>query len=177
MPSARSYAASAAALAPLGAPAAAQELLFPGEDVPAGLSYDGPAPAIATRQTGMVDTTEPPIACASTGSDEAGLSLPDFERFDEKTPTRTLKLREGINDCNGAKLTADDVVHPFARAKSVSGAPPIGRVLSDVGSHGFSPRADDRGVAGFGPAGARTTRSSSPRTRSIPAARRPSSAW
>jgi len=150
MPSARSYAASAAALAFLAAPAAAQELLFLAEDVPAGLNYDGPAAAIPTSQTGMVNTMEPLMGYASAGPNEEGVHLPDFDRFegrlaeswsfDEETLTWTFKLREGVKGCNGAELTADDVVYTFARAKSVSGAAPIGWFLSNVGSiDGFTP--------------------------------------
>ncbi|HKK37216.1 MAG TPA: hypothetical protein VJ994_13055, partial [Paracoccaceae bacterium] len=82
MPSARSYAASAAALAFLAAPAAAQELLFLAEDVPAGLNYDGPAAAIPTSQTGMVNTMEPLMGYASAGPNEEGVHLPDFDSFE-----------------------------------------------------------------------------------------------
>ncbi|MFO7856811.1 MAG: ABC transporter substrate-binding protein [Paracoccaceae bacterium] len=150
MPSARSLAAPAAALALLAAPAAAQELLFLAEDVPAGLNYDGPAAAIPTSQTGIVNTMEPLIGYASAGPNEEGVALPDFDTFegrlaeswsfDEATLTWTFKLREGVKGCDGAELTADDVVYTFARAKSVSGAAPIGWFLSNVGSiDGFTP--------------------------------------
>lgn len=144
MTSAKTLAASAAALALLAGAAPAQDLLFLAEDVPAGLNYDGPAAAIPTSQTGMVNLMEPLIGYASAGENEEGIGLPDFSTFegrlaeswsfDPATLTWTFNLRRGVKGCGGAEFTADDVLYTFARAKSVSGAAPIGWFLSNVGS-------------------------------------------
>ncbi len=122
----------------------AQELLFLAEDVPAGLNYDGPAAAIPTSQTGMVNLMEPLFGYASAGANDDGVILPDFGTFegrlveswsyDESTLTWTLNLRQGVKGCGGATFNADDVIYTFARAKSVSGAAPIGWFLSNVAS-------------------------------------------
>lgn len=122
----------------------AQELLFLAEDVPAGLNYDGPAAAIPTSQTGMVNLMEPLFTYASAGPNADGIITPDFEQidgalveswdFDEATLTWTLRLRQGVQGCGGATFDADDVLYTFARAKTVSGAAPIGWFLSNVAS-------------------------------------------
>ncbi len=128
----------------------AQELLFLAEDVPAGLNYDGPAAAIPTSQTGMVNVMEPLFGYASAGANEDGVIVPDFNSFegrlvdswdyDPETLTWTLNLRQGVQGCGGATFNADDVIYTFERAKSVSGAAPIGWFLSNVASiAGFTP--------------------------------------
>lgn len=130
--------------------AAAQDLLFLAEDVPAGLNYDGPAAAIPTSQTGMVNTMEPLFGYATVPAEEGGVITPDFDAFegrlveswsfDEASLTWTLNLRQGVMGCGGATFDADDVLYTFARAKSVSGAAPIGWFLSNVASiAGFTP--------------------------------------
>lgn len=137
-------------LVTVAAPAAAQELLFLASDVPAGLNYDGPAAAIPTSQTGMVNVMEPLIGYADAGVNDSGVMVPDFDRFegrlaeswsfDEETLTWTFNLREGVTGCDGATFDADDVLYTFERAKSVSGAAPIGWFLSNVASiAGFTP--------------------------------------
>jgi len=135
--------ASVAALAVAGA-AQAQDLLFLAEDVPAGLNYDGPAAAIPTSQTGMVNVMEPLFGYATNPPNEDGIITPDFSSFegrlvesweyDAETLTWTLNLRQGVTGCDGATFTADDVLYTFARGKSVSGAAPIGWFLSNVAS-------------------------------------------
>jgi peptide/nickel transport system substrate-binding protein len=75
---------------------------------------------------------------------EDGVGLLDFTRFegrlaerwafDPATLTWTFHLRRGVKSCAGNELKADDVVYTFARAKSVSGAAPIGWFLSSVAS-------------------------------------------
>ncbi len=135
--------ASVAALAVAGA-AQAQDLLFLAEDVPAGLNYDGPAAAIPTSQTGMVNVMEPLFGYATNPPNEDGIVTPDFSTFegrlvesweyDAETLTWTLNLRQGVTGCDGATFTADDVLYTFARGKSVSGAAPIGWFLSNVAS-------------------------------------------
>ncbi|NKB26138.1 MAG: hypothetical protein GKR99_00625 [Rhodobacteraceae bacterium] len=137
--------ASASALMLSGAISAqGQELLFLAEDVPAGLNYDGPAAAIPTSQTGMVNVMEPLFGYATNAPNESGVITPDFGTFegrlveswsfDEASLTWTLNLRQGVKGCDGATFTAEDVVYTFARGKSVSGAAPIGWFLSNVAS-------------------------------------------
>lgn len=48
--------------------------------------------------------------------------------------TFTFKLKQGVKSCAGNELTADDIVYTFARAKSVSGASPVGWFLGNVAS-------------------------------------------
>ncbi len=135
-------------VAPLQADAAG--LLFLTDDVPSGLDYDGPSAAIPTSQTGMVNIMEPLFGYASKGPNETGLAVPDFTKlegrlveswdYDPKTTTWTLHLRHGVKGCSGSIFTAKDVVYTFERAKSVSGAAPIGWFLSNVASiKGFTP--------------------------------------
>ena len=137
--------AGVSALALAGAAAAqAQEMLFLAEDVPAGLNYDGPAAAIPTSQTGMVNVMEPLFGYATNPANGTGVITPDFGTFegrlvdswsyDADTLTWRLNLRRGVRGCDGATFNADDVVYTFARGKSVSGAAPIGWFLSNVAS-------------------------------------------
>ncbi len=76
--------------------------------------------------------------------------MPDFNKFegalaesftyDAATLTWTNEAAPGRQGLHGATFNADDVVYTFARAKSVSGAAPIGWFLSNVGSiAGFTP--------------------------------------
>lgn len=136
------------ALASLQASAAG--LLFLADDVPSGLDYDGPSAAIPTSQTGMVNIMEPLFGYASKGPNETGLAVPDFAKvegrlveawdYDPTSVTWTLHLRHGVKGCSGSTFTAKDVVYTFERAKSVSGAAPIGWFLSNVASiKGFTP--------------------------------------
>jgi peptide/nickel transport system substrate-binding protein len=128
----------------------AQQLLILSEDVVAGLDYDGPSAAIPSSQQGMVTLLEPLVKYAAGPANDSGVTMPDFSKFegalaeswtyDAATLTWTLKLRQGVKGCNGATFNADDVVYTFARAKSVSGAAPIGWFLSNVASiKGFTP--------------------------------------
>ena len=124
--------------------AAAADLLFLSEDVPAGLDYDGAGAAIPTSQTGMVNLMEPLIYYPTAGVNDEGVQLLDYSRFegrlaeswshDEDTLTWTFNLRRGVRGCNGATFNADDVIYTFARAKTVSGAIPVGWFLSSSGS-------------------------------------------
>lgn len=130
--------------------ASAQQLLVLAEDVVAGFNYDGPSAAIPSSQQGMVTLLEPLVRYAPGAANDTGVVMPDFTKFegalaeswtyDEKSLTWTLKLRQGVKGCNGATFNADDVIYTFARAKSVSGAAPIGWFLSNVASiAGFTP--------------------------------------
>lgn len=130
------------------APAGPVEIIVLSEDIPAGLDYDGPSAAIPTSQTGMVNLQEPLVYYESAGTNDEGIGLLDFGFADENfegrlaeswsydgaTLTWTFNLRQGVVGCNGATFNADDVVYTFARAKSVSGAAPIGWFLSNVAS-------------------------------------------
>ena len=133
-----------AALAASTAVASAQQILVLSEDVPAGLNYDGPSAAIPASQQGMVTLLEPLLTYAAGETNEEGITLPDFSTFegrlaesweyDADTLTWTIKLRQGVKGCEGSTFNADDVLYTFARAKSVSGAAPIGWFLSNVAS-------------------------------------------
>ena len=135
---------TAAAVAAAAGAVQAQDILILAEDVPAGLNYDGPSAAIPASQQGMVTLLEPLVGYADGAASPSGVIMPDFSTFegrlaeswsfDEATLTWTFNLRQGVVGCNGATFNADDVVYTFARAKSVSGAAPIGWFLSNVGS-------------------------------------------
>lgn len=147
-----STALALATVAQVGA-VSAQDVLILAEDVPAGLNYDGPAAAIPSSQQGMVTLLEPLVGYAD-GDTADGVVLPDFSNFegrlaeswdyDEATLTWTFNLRQGVTGCGGATFNADDVMYTFERAKSVSGAAPIGWFLSNVAS------IDGFGVEVFG---------------------------
>ncbi len=127
-------------------PRTADTLVFVVEDVPVGLDYDGPAAAIPTSQTGMVNLLEPLVAYAPAAARPAGatVAVPDFARFEgrlaeswEYDPQRltwTLRLRRDVVSCAGNLFSADDVLYTFRRAKSVSGAIPVGWFLSATAS-------------------------------------------
>jgi peptide/nickel transport system substrate-binding protein len=147
-----STALALATVAQVGA-VSAQDVLILAEDVPAGLNYDGPAAAIPSSQQGMVTLLEPLVGYAD-GDTADGVVLPDFSNFegrlaeswdyDEATLTWTFNLRQGVTGCGGATFNVDDVMYTFERAKSVSGAAPIGWFLSNVAS------IDGFGVEVFG---------------------------
>lgn len=133
------------------------QLVVVAEDIPAGLDYDGPSATLATSQTGFLNMMEP-LLYYPYGPSEDGVRRLDFTRheprlaerwaFDPLSLTWTLHLRHGVKSCAGNEFTADDVLYSFARAKSVSGAVPIGWFLGSVaGIRGFTrdvfkPRAD-----------------------------------
>ena len=122
----------------------ANELLFLAEDVPAGLNYDGPAAALPTSQLGMANVMEPLFGYATLAANESGVRTPDFSTFegrlveswsfDDASLTWTFNLRKNVKGCDGASFNADDVIYTFQRAKSVSGAAPVGWFLSNVAS-------------------------------------------
>lgn len=148
-------AALAIGLAAMSAAASAKQLLILAEDVPAGLDYDGPSAAIPASQQGMVNLLEPLIGYADGQPSDSGVMMPDFKKFegrlaeswdyDPATLTLTLHLRKDVKGCEGATFNADDVIYTFARAKSVSGAAPIGWFLSNVASiKGFDEAVFDK---------------------------------
>lgn len=139
----RATTAIALSIVAMSGTATAQQILILAEDVPAGLNYDGPSAAIPASQQGMVTLLEPLIGYAD-GEVVDGVMMPDFSSFegrlaesweyDADTLTWTIHLRQGVTGCGGATFDADDVIYTFERAKSVSGAAPIGWFLSNVAS-------------------------------------------
>jgi len=137
-------AASATFLAFTALPASAAQILVLTEDVPAGLDYDGPSAAIPASQSGMVNMLEPLIGYAVAQARKDGVIVPDFSKpvgllaenwnYNSATLTWTFKLREGVKGCTGDTFTSADVIYTFARAKSVSGAAPVGWFLANVAS-------------------------------------------
>lgn len=145
----RTSAALAIAMVAQVGSVSAQDVLILAEDVPAGLNYDGPAAAIPSSQQGMVTLLEPLVGYAD-GEVLDGVVVPNFSSFegrlaesweyDDASLTWTFSLRQGVTGCGGAAFNADDVMYTFERAKSVSGAAPIGWFLSNVASiDGFGP--------------------------------------
>ena len=124
--------------------AQAKDLLVLADDIPAGLDYDGPTASLIPTYGGIANLLEPLVYYAPGEVNEEGVQLLDFNKFegrlaeswiyDPETFTWTFTLRQGVKGCNGATFNADDVVYTFARAKSVSGAAPIGWFLSNVGA-------------------------------------------
>ena len=114
------------------------------EDVPAGLNYDGPAASLHTSQVGIVNLMDPLLEYAASPEVENGVQTSDFSSFGgslaEKLGLRPGRAelahrsaKGGVQLC-GNELTADDVLYTFARAKSVSGAAPVGWFLASVAS-------------------------------------------
>lgn len=147
-----------------GGGAAATSMTYLGVDVPAGLDPDGPSAAIPAAQQGMAQLMDTLIYYKPKGEDPSGVGLldfgydiPQFEgrlaesvTFDPENLAWTFKLRQGVIGCGGATFNADDVLYTFARAKSVSGAAPIGWFLSNVANiGGFTTEvfAEDKAVA------------------------------
>jgi peptide/nickel transport system substrate-binding protein len=69
-------------LAGTSSPLFAKEILILSEDVPAGLNYDGPSAAIPASQQGMVTLLEPLVGYAAASTNDTGVSVPDFNKFE-----------------------------------------------------------------------------------------------
>jgi peptide/nickel transport system substrate-binding protein len=120
------------------------QMLYLAEDVPAGLDYEGPSASTNTSQVGFINMLEPLVDYPKGKPNDEGIGTLDFSRFegrlveswefDAPTLTWTMHLRHGVKSCAGNTFTADDVVWSFARAKSVSGATPVGWFLASLGS-------------------------------------------
>ena len=129
---------------------AASNLTYLGLDVPAGLDPDGPSASIPATQMGIANLMEPLVYYKAGSENETGVGLLEYGydidkfegrlaesvTFDEATLSWTFNLRQGVTGCDAATFNADDVLYTFARAKSVSGAAPIGWFLSNVANIG-----------------------------------------
>jgi len=144
------FALSLIAAAGFSSAAYAEDLLILTEEVPVSLNYDGATASIDTNWVGWDNILDPLVYHANGAINEDGVQLLNFNKFegrlaeswsfDEATLTWTFNLRKGVKGCDGATFNADDVLYTFARAKSVSGAAPIGWFLANTGSvDGFTP--------------------------------------
>lgn len=129
---------------------AASNLTYLGLDVPAGLDPDGPSASIPATQMGIANLMEPLVYYKAGSENETGVGLLEYGydidkfdgrlaesvTFDEATLSWTFNLRQGVTGCDAATFNADDVLYTFERAKSVSGAAPIGWFLSNVANIG-----------------------------------------
>ncbi len=119
------------------------QLLYLTEDVPVSLDPDGPAGTVNTSQVGRINMLEPLIGYAAGPTNDDGLHIPDFTKFegrlaesweyDAPSLTWTLHLRHGVIGCSGNEFTAEDVIYTLARAKSVSGATTVAWFSGSVG--------------------------------------------
>ncbi len=134
----------------IATPAYAADLLVLTDDVPAGLDFDGPTSSTIQSYTGIVNLLDPLVYFQKGAVNDEGVQLLDFQKFegrlaeswsfDKSTLTWTMNLRRGVKGCDGQTFNADDVIYTYARAKSVSGAAPIGWFLASVSSvDGFTP--------------------------------------
>jgi len=110
-------------------------------DVPAGFDWDGPDGAVPQTQFGM-DNVFGRLVGYKLVNNGKGILVPDYnqligqlaESWTQNGLVWTFKLRQGVMSPAGNEFTADDVVYQCARAKSASGAAPIGWFLLNVGS-------------------------------------------
>jgi peptide/nickel transport system substrate-binding protein len=119
------------------------QLLYLTEDVPVSLDPDGPSSTVNTSQVGRINLLEPLVGYAPGRTNEDGLHIPDFTKFegrlaeswdyDAPTLTWTLHLRHGVIGCAGHEFTAADVLYTLARAKSVSGSTTVAWFSGSVG--------------------------------------------
>jgi peptide/nickel transport system substrate-binding protein len=125
-------------------------LLELSDGVPSGLDVDGGAANYPASQEAMLNMIEPLVEYKPSTVNESGVQLYDYSQFvpalaeswsfDPATNVTTFKLRHGVTSCEGNPFSADDVLYTFARAKSISGAAPIGFFLSSVASiENFTP--------------------------------------
>ena len=131
----------------LAAPAMARAentLLVLSDGVPSGLDVEGGAANYPPSQEAMLNMIEPLVEYAPSTVNDSGVQLYDYSKFvpalaeswsfDPSDNSYTFKLRQDVTSCAGNKLTADDVLYAFARAKSLSGTAPVGFFLASVAS-------------------------------------------
>lgn len=102
------------------------------DDVPAGLSWDGPTVALASTQTGFnqmysrLVENEVTYAPDGTATSDVSKFVGDLaESWEQDGDTWTFKLREGLKSCAGNELTSDDVLYTYERAKARQGPGPV----------------------------------------------------
>ena len=148
---------AAAAWSSGGLPADKTDLVVLNEDIAPSLDYDGAASAnpyheevIANLMEGLVEypchgperRPDPELQRHARGARRR--SSRSRGPWARTASTWTVKLKQGVKSCAGNEMTADDVVYTFARAKSVSGAAPVGWFLGNVaGIFDASPLAPD----------------------------------
>ena len=122
----------AAKLAPEAVANDAKNLTILVDDVPTGLSWNGPTVALASTQFGFNQLysrlIENKITYSPDGSAKSDINAftGDLaESFEQKGKVWTFKLRKGVVSCAGNEMTADDVIYTYARSKARQGAGPI----------------------------------------------------
>lgn len=135
-----------------GGASADESLVVLEEDISAGLDYDGPSIPQRQTQTILANTMEGLLTYPSTA--DGDIIRPDYKvGADEFEPLLaeewsndglewTIKLRRGVISCAGNEFTADDVVYTIERAKSMTGATPIGWFMNNVAGILPMPDAD-----------------------------------
>ncbi len=136
--------AMAATLGAAGAARAENTLLVLSDGVPSGLDVEGGAANYPASQEAMLNLIEPMVEYAPSQVNDSGVQEFDYAKFvpalaeswsfDPADNSYTFKLRQDVTSCAGNKLTADDILYTFARAKSLSGTAPIGFFLASVSS-------------------------------------------
>lgn len=123
-----------------GASGALSNVTYMAADIPVGWDWDGPDGAVPETQFGMDQVFGRLLEYKVVRRGD--LLFPDFsqltgslaESWTQNGLVWTFKLRQGVRSPAGNEFTADDVLYLVARAKSVSGAAPIGWFLLNVAS-------------------------------------------
>lgn len=125
------------------APKAKTTLVVLSDDIAPGLDIDGPGVVADPVHDILENIMEPLVETPRILRN--GILEPNYriswkqfqprlaQSWEHPTPTKWIfHLRKGVKSCAGNEFTADDVVYSFARAKSLTGASPIGWFLSNV---------------------------------------------
>lgn len=114
------------------------------DDIARSINGDGPDGGNPSAQELVANLTDPLVTYPT--DNQGGVAVPDFRaaemdaalaeswELSEDGRTWTFNLRKDAKSCAGNTLTADDVLYTFARAKSASGAAPIGWFLGFAGN-------------------------------------------